>query len=101
MAELIGRLRAPYAADWLEKIATSDHLLYRRGNFSGPVDQLICDALRSELNAEIALSPGFRWGSTVLAGQTLTMEDVLAETAISYPETYVQGMTGSQIKDVL
>ena len=62
---------------------------------------MICEALRSELNAEIALSPGFRWGTTVLAGQTLTMEDVLAETAISYPETYVQGMTGSQIKDVL
>jgi sulfur-oxidizing protein SoxB len=62
---------------------------------------LICDALRSELNAEIALSPGFRWGVTVLAGQPLTMEDVLAETAISYPETYVQQMTGGQIKDVL
>src|SRR5213082_725501 len=101
MAALIDKVRGAQAAAWSGKIATSDHLLYRRGNFSGPVDQLICDALRSELNAEIALSPGFRWGSTVLAGQTLTMEDVLAETAISYPETYVQGMTGSQIKDVL
>ncbi|MDE5445921.1 thiosulfohydrolase SoxB [Bradyrhizobium sp. CSA207] len=101
MAELIGRLRAPYAADWLEKIATPDRLLYRRGNFSGPVDELICTALRSELDAEIALSPGFRWGVTLLSGQGLTMEDVLAQTAISYPETYVQEMTGGQIKDVL
>src|SRR5207302_4149862 len=70
-------------------------------NFTGSVDQLICDALLGELDAEIALSPGFRWGSTALSGQALTMEDVLAETAITYPETYLQGMTGSQIKDAL
>jgi len=62
---------------------------------------LICEALRGELNAEIALSPGFRWGVTALPGQPLTMEDVLAETAISYPETYVRRMTGKQIKDFL
>ena len=84
-----------------EKIATADRLLYRRGNFSGSMDQLICDALLGELNAEIALSPGFRWGTTALAGQPLTMEDVLAQTAVTYPETYVQNMTGGQIKDVL
>ena len=65
------------------------------------MDQLICDALRGELNAEIALSPGFRWGTTALAGQPLTMEDVLAQTAVTYPQTYVQNMTGGQIKDVL
>jgi sulfur-oxidizing protein SoxB len=100
MGALIEKMRETHAA-WFDKIATSDRLLYRRGNFSGPIDQLICDALRSELDAEIALSPGFRWGVTVLAGQPLTMEDALAETAISYPETYVQKMTGSQIKDVL
>jgi sulfur-oxidizing protein SoxB len=100
MGTLIDKMRELDAA-WFDKIATSDRLLYRRGNFSGPIDQLICDALRSELNAEIALSPGFRWGVTVLAGQPLTMEDVLAETAITYPETYVQQMTGGQIKDVL
>src|ERR1700747_1207015 len=75
--------------------------LVRRGNFPGPMDQLICSALESQLDAEIALSPGFRWGVTALSGQPLTMEDVLAETAMSYPETYVQEMTGSQIKDVL
>jgi sulfur-oxidizing protein SoxB len=101
MQALIDRLREPHAAPWADKIATADHLLYRRGNFFGTVDQMICDALRDELNTEIALSPGFRWGLTALAGQPLTMEDVLSETAITYPETYVQTMTGGQIKDVL
>jgi len=100
MAALVEDAHAPHAA-WLAKIATSERLLYRRGNFSGPLDQLICDALRSELDAEIALSPGFRWGTTALAGQVLTMEDLLSETAITYPETYVQTMTGAQIKAVL
>jgi sulfur-oxidizing protein SoxB len=101
MAELIGRLRAAHVTDWSEKIATPDRLLYRRGNFSGPVDELICTALRTELDAEIALSPGFRWGITALSGQPFTMEDVLAETAITYPETYVQEMTGAEIKALL
>jgi sulfur-oxidizing protein SoxB len=101
MQALIEKTREPHAAAWTDKIATADHLLYRRGNFSGTTDQLICDALRGELNAEIALSPGFRWGTTALAGQALTMEDVLAQTAITYPETYVATMTGGQIKDVL
>jgi sulfur-oxidizing protein SoxB len=101
MQTLIDRNREPLVTAWSEKIAAADRLLYRRGNFSGTMDQLICDALRSELNAEIALSPGFRWGTTALAGQPLTMEDLLAETAITYPETYVQTMTGTQIKDVL
>src|SRR6202521_5079659 len=101
MAALIEKMREPHAAAYAEKIATADRLLYRRGNFGGTVDQLICDALRSEFNAEIALTPGFRWGSSVLPGQPVTMEDVLSETAIAYPETYVQNMTGSQIKDIL
>ena len=101
MQALIERVRAPYAASYAEKIATADRLLYRRGNFNGTMDQLICDALRSEFDAEIALSPGFRWGTSVLPGQPMTMEDVLSETAVSYPETYVQNMTGGQIKDIL
>jgi S-sulfosulfanyl-L-cysteine sulfohydrolase len=101
MQALIDKMREPHSAAWGDKIGNADHLLYRRGNFFGTVDQLICDALRDELNTEIALSPGFRWGLTMLAGQPLTMEDVLSETAITYPETYVQGMTGGQIKDVL
>ncbi len=101
MAALIDRMREPHAADYAAKIATSDRLLYRRGNFGGTVDQLICGALRAEFDAEIALSPGFRWGSSLLPGQPVTMEDVLAETAITYPETYAIGMTGGQIKDIL
>jgi sulfur-oxidizing protein SoxB len=101
MQALIEKMRSPHAADYAEKIATADRLLFRRGNFSGTVDQLICDALRGEFDAEIALSPGFRWGASVLPGQPVTMEDVLAETAITYPETYVASMTGSQIRDVL
>src|SRR6266404_5939877 len=101
MQALIDKVRGPHAAAYAEKIATTDRLLYRRGNFGGTVDQMICDALRSELDAEIALSPGFRWGTSVLPGQPVTMEDVLSETAVTYPETYVQRMTGSQIRDVL
>src|SRR4051794_27240039 len=101
MQALIEKLRAPYDASATHKIATADRLLYRRGNFKGTVDQLICDALRGELNSEIALSPGFRWGTTALAGHPLTMEDVMAQTAVTYPETYVLTMTGAQIKDVL
>jgi sulfur-oxidizing protein SoxB len=101
MDALIQRMQTPHARDWNDQIGTADRLLYRRGNFFGPLDQLICDALRRELNTEISLSPGFRWGVTALAGQTLTMEDVLSETAITYAETYAQKMTGGQIKDVL
>ena len=101
MQALIDKMRDPHADEWSDKLGTADRLLYRRGNFSGTVDQLICDALLNELNAEIALSPGFSWGLTTLAGQPITMEDVLSETAITYPETYLATMTGSQIKDVL
>ncbi|MFZ2159691.1 MAG: thiosulfohydrolase SoxB [Bradyrhizobium sp.] len=101
MQALIEKMREPHAAAYAAKVATSDRLLYRRGNFGGTVDQLICDALISEFDAEIALSPGFRWGNTVLPGQPVTMEDVLSETAIAYPETYALSMTGSQIKDIL
>ena len=101
MAALIEKTREPHAAAYAERIATADRLLYRRGNFGGTVDQLICDALRSEFDAEIALSPGFRWGLSLLPGQPVTMEDVLGETAITYPETYALAMTGGQIKDIL
>jgi S-sulfosulfanyl-L-cysteine sulfohydrolase len=101
MQALIDKMRAPHAAAYAEKIAIADRLLFRRGNFGGTVDQLICEALRSEFDAEIALSPGFRWGSSLLPGQPVTMEDVLSETAVTYPETYVQHMTGNQIKEIL
>jgi sulfur-oxidizing protein SoxB len=101
MQAAIDRLRAPYADKFAEKLATADALLYRRGNFTGPMDQLICDALRETTGAQIALSPGFRFGATVLAGEPIVMEDLLSETAITYPQTYATDMSGSQIKDVL
>jgi sulfur-oxidizing protein SoxB len=101
MAALIDRLRAPYAERFGEKLAVADELLFRRGNFTGPMDQMICDALRRELDAPIAFSPGFRFGTTVLAGHPITMEDLLSETAITYPQVYVQEMTGKQIKAIM
>ncbi len=101
MSALIARLRAPHAKTLDEKISTADHLLYRRGNFSGTMDQLICSALRQQLDAEIALSPGFRWGATVLSGEPITTQDILSETAVTYPEAYVQSMTGEQLKEVM
>lgn len=101
MQALIEEMRAPYAAAYAENLITADHLLYRRGNFSGPIDRWICQALLNEFDAEIALSPGFRWGNSVLPGQPVTMEDVLSETAVTYPETYAQDMSGDQIKSVL
>jgi sulfur-oxidizing protein SoxB len=101
MQALIDRHGAPYARQSAETLATADQLLYRRGNFTGPMDQVICDALRQALDCQVALSPGFRWGTTVLAGEPITMNDLLAETAITYPETYVQDMTGGQIKAIL
>src|SRR4051812_20898599 len=101
MVALIENMREPHAADYAQKLATSDRLLYRRGNFGGTVDQLICEALLSHFDAEIALSPGFRWGNSILPGQPVTMEDVLSETAISYPQSYAVSMTGRQIKDIL
>jgi sulfur-oxidizing protein SoxB len=101
MQSLIDKLNAPHKAAFGEKLAVTGDLLYRRGNFNGTLDQLICDALRHELDAELALSPGFRWGNTMLPGEAITMEDVLSETAITYPEVYVQEMTGAQIKAVM
>jgi sulfur-oxidizing protein SoxB len=101
MASLIDKVRGPHVAAWSNKIITTSRMLYRRGNFTGTVDELICAALRREFDAEIALSPGFRWGATFLPNQPLTMEDVLAETAITYPETYASRLTGSDIKNTL
>ncbi len=101
MQTLIDRLREPHAGQFSEKLAVAGDLFYRRGNFNGTMDQLICDALRHELDAELALSPGFRWGNTMLPGEPITMEDILSETAITYPEVYVQEMTGAQIKAIM
>jgi len=84
-----------------EKLAIADRALFRRGNFMGTWDQLICDAMRQEYKAQISLSPGFRWGTTVLSGEWITMEDVMTQTAMTYGETYVQDMTGEAILTIL
>ena len=101
MATLISRLRAPHEEKLGEKLAVTEGLLYRRGNFNGTFDQVLLDALLDEKDAEIALSPGFRWGTTLLPGQEITMEDVLDQTAITYPYTTLSELTGEQLKAVL
>ena len=101
MASYISKMRAPYLDQLQEELAVADELLFRRGNFNGTFDQVICDALRIEGDAQISLSPGFRWGTTVLSGQTITMEHVMDQTCITYPETYVNEMTGETIKLIL
>jgi len=101
MSAYVDEVRAPYAGRLGERLAVAGELLYRRGNFNGSFDQVICDALRAVGGAQIALSPGFRWGTTVLAGEWITMENVLDQTCITYPETYVEEMPGEQIKLIL
>ena len=101
MEAFISQSRAPYADKLSEELAVSESLLFRRGNFNGTFDEVICDALRSHYNAQIALSPGFRWGTSIIPGQTITFEDVMTQTAMTYPETYVQEMTGETLKLIL
>jgi S-sulfosulfanyl-L-cysteine sulfohydrolase len=101
MTALIRQHRAPYEAKLAETLAVSEGLLYRRGNFTGTLDQVILDALLEVKQAEIALSPGFRWGTTILPGASITLEDVMNATAITYPYVMVNEMTGAAIKDVL
>jgi sulfur-oxidizing protein SoxB len=91
----------PYQDKLTEELATAEELLYRRGNFNGTFDQVICDALRKVNDAQISLSPGFRWGTTVLPGQKITMDNVMDQTCITYPETYRREMTGAEIKAIL
>ena len=101
MEALITRVRAPYEAKLGETLAVTEGTLYRRGNFNGSFDQLILDALMAEKDAEIAFSPGFRWGTTLLPGQPITMENLLDQTAITYPYVTLSQMSGEQIKTVL
>jgi sulfur-oxidizing protein SoxB len=97
----IRRVRAPYATKLAEPLAVTEGLLYRRGNFNGTFDQLILDALIAVKGAEIAFSPGFRWGTTLLPGQAITVEHVMDQTAITYPYTTLTEMTGETIKAIL
>jgi sulfur-oxidizing protein SoxB len=101
MAKLIEAERAPYLEKLAERLAVSEALLYRRGNFNGTMDQLILDALMQAKGAEIAFSPGFRWGSTILPGEAITYEQVMNQTAITYPHTSVSELSGAAIKTIL
>jgi sulfur-oxidizing protein SoxB len=101
MAAYIEQVRAPYKEQLNEELAVADTVLYRRGNFNGTFDQIIVDAMRAQTDAQIALSPGFRWGCTVLPGDPITMDDLLTQTCMTYPETYVREMTGADIKLIL
>jgi len=101
MAKLIEAKRAPYREKLAERLAVSETLLYRRGNFNGTMDQLILDALMEVKGAEIAFSPGFRWGSTILPGEAITYEQVMNQTAITYPHTSVSELSGAAIKTIL
>jgi sulfur-oxidizing protein SoxB len=101
MAGHISKVRAPHAAKLGETLATTEGLLYRRGNFNGTVDQLILDALMQVKGAEIAFSPGFRWGVSLLPGQAITMEEVMTWSAITYPYTTLTDISGEMLKTIL
>ena len=101
MAAHIDQVRAPHKAKLEEKLAVSEGLLYRRGNFNGSWDQLILDAMLDVKGAQIAFSPGFRWGTSILPGQAITFEHVMDQTAITYPYSTLTDMSGAMIKDIL
>jgi len=101
MAVLIRKIRGPYEAKLGETLAVSETLLYRRGNFNGSFDEIILDALLKRADAEVAFSPGFRWGVTILPGQTITLEDVFSHTSVTYPNTWAREMTGEEIKTLM
>ena len=101
MRALISDIRDPYRSVLGRTLGVTDSLLYRRGNFNGTFDDIICDALIEERDAEISLSPGFRWGATLLPDQKITSEDVYNVTSITYPNAYRMTMTGARLKEVL
>lgn len=97
----IAKWRAPHAALLDEELGEVGELLYRRGNFTGSMDQVICKAIAHEMDAQIVLSPGFRWGNSFVTGHKLTMGDLLSETAMTYPSVYVTNMSGATLKSTL
>lgn len=101
MKALVEKLRAPHAANLARELGRTQTLLYRRGNFNGTFDDLLCQAMLGERDAEIALSPGFRWGGSLLPGDAITFEALSNATAITYPACYRIEMSGAQIKDML
>jgi sulfur-oxidizing protein SoxB len=101
MQALIANIRAPYEAKLSERLAVTEGLLYRRGNFNGTFDQVILDGLMAVKDAPIAFSPGFRWGTSLLPGEPILREHLMDQTAITYPYTTATEMTGETIKMVL
>jgi len=101
MMAVVKNIRGPHEAELGRVLGQTESFLYRRGNFNGTFDDLICDALLEERDAQIALSPGFRWGASLLPGQDITVEDVYNQTAITYPNAYRSEMTGQLIHDIL
>jgi len=101
MTQLVEKIRAPYNSILSRELGRTESLLYRRGNFNGTFDDLICQAMLKQRDAEISLSPGFRWGASLLPGDPITFEAVANATAIAYPACYRIAMTGAQLKDVL
>ncbi len=101
MSTAIAKARAPFAAELARVVGRTETLLYRRGTLSGTFDDLICAAILQERDAEIALSPGFRWGTSVLPGAPITVEDIHNATAITYPQVYRITMTGARLKEIL
>jgi S-sulfosulfanyl-L-cysteine sulfohydrolase len=101
MQRLINTLRKPYLDKLQQPLGVADKLLYRRDTYKGTFDQLILDALLKENDTQIALSPGFRWGTTLLPGQAITYEEVMNHTAITYPNTVRRSLSGNEIKAIL
>lgn len=101
MAALIKKLRSPFESKLAQPLAVTEGLLYRRGNFNGSFDQLILDGLMAVKDAPIAFSPGFRWGTSLLPGQTITFEHLMDQTAITYPYTTATMMKGEMLKTIL
>jgi len=101
MAALIEKIRAPYEVELARELGQANSLLYRRGNFNGTFDDLFCQALISERDAQISLSPGFRWGASLIPGQTITVEDLHNACAMTYPAAYRSSMSGTLIKGIL
>ncbi|MFP8834337.1 thiosulfohydrolase SoxB [Hydrogenophaga sp. XSHU_21] len=101
MQTYIDGVRAPHKAKLEEKLAVTEDLLYRRGNFNGSWDQVICNALMEVKGADLSFSPGVRWGTSLLPGDTITMEHLMDQTAITYPATTLNEFTGAQIKEIL
>ena len=101
MTQLINKVRSPFEKECSRIIGQAKTLLYRRGNFNGTWDDVICDTIMQERDTEISLSPGFRWGTTLLPGQKITIDDVYSQTSMNYPEVYRVEMTGKMIKNLL